>query len=160
MVSWIAALVCVRSILYSTSLVFTRPNKEYHEFFQSVEPQTTYDKQCQWTYNEATGGYAPVANEGRRHLAGYICAAVFRDMSDYVYSWPYHRFSEYDVWVADLELAARNLPPVSKILHVRTAGVHFHLRGEGSSHASFMDRCQSSTRKSMRLAMATCFEIS
>ena len=75
--------------------------------------QSTYDKRCQWTYNETGGGYAPVANEGRRHLAEYVCAATFRDMSDYVYSWPYKRFSEYDVWVADVELAAKNLPPVS-----------------------------------------------
>lgn len=77
--------------------------------------QKMYDEQCQWTYNEDEGGYPPVANEGRHHLAQYVCAATFRDLSDYVYSWPYHRFSEYDVWVADVELAANNLPPVGEL---------------------------------------------
>ena len=78
-----------------------------------IQPQQNYDPQCKWTYDEATGGYPPVANDGRRDLANYVCPSMFRDMSDYVYSWPYAHFSEHDVWVADPLLASQNLPPVS-----------------------------------------------
>jgi hypothetical protein len=73
----------------------------------------TYDPECKWSYDEKLGGYPPVANDGKKDLGAYICPSTFRDLSDFVYSWPYDRFGEDKVWVADQELAVRNLPPVS-----------------------------------------------
>ena len=71
-----------------------------------------YDPECRWTYEEKEGGYPPVANDGRKDIAKYICPSTFRDMADYVYAWPYDRFGESQVYVPDKELALRNLPPV------------------------------------------------
>jgi hypothetical protein len=73
----------------------------------------TYDPECKWLYDEDLGGYPPVANDGRKDVSTYICPSTFRDLSDFVYSWPYDRFGEANVWVADQELAVKNLPPVS-----------------------------------------------
>lgn len=74
-----------------------------------------YHPSCVWTYEREQGGYAPVANDGRHDLAEFICPSMFRDMSDYVYAWPYDHFGEHDVWVGDPALAAQNLPPVCTI---------------------------------------------
>ena len=81
-----------------------------------VSSVNSYHPSCKWIYEEHQGGYEPVANNGRRDLAEFVCPSMFRDISDYVYQWPYEHFGEHRVWVADPELAAQNLPPVGTIV--------------------------------------------
>jgi len=88
----VAALVIILAwatvlLALPSSALFKPANNAAGQNLLHVPPaHATYDDRCKWSYDEADGGYAPVANEGRRHLAGYVCAAMFRDMSDYVYS--------------------------------------------------------------------------
>ena len=84
-----------------------------HELHVHMSQDKKYHPSCKWVYNETKGGYPPIANNGREDLVEYVCPSMFRDMSDYVYQWPYEHFGEHDVWVADPALAAENLPPVS-----------------------------------------------
>lgn len=68
---------------------------------QNEYQSKTYDPECKWAYEEMEGGYPPVANDGRKDLATYICPSTFRDMADYVYAWPYERFGESQVYIPD-----------------------------------------------------------
>jgi hypothetical protein len=70
----------------------------------------SYAGSCKWEYKEP-GGYPSVAFTGE--LGDYVCPTMFRDLSDYVYGWPYKHFGE-DVQVMDSSRIADNLPPVGE----------------------------------------------
>ena len=97
---------------YLSALMLPRQQEQSSRLPYKDYVNKTYDSECTWIYDESLGGYPPVANDGRTDLATYICPSTFRDLSDYVYSWPYSRFAENKIWVADHDLAVRNLPPV------------------------------------------------
>ncbi|CAH1783524.1 unnamed protein product [Owenia fusiformis] len=65
-------------------------------------------KLCTVKYDIAKG-YPPVANSGL--YGDYLCPTMFRDMSDYVFGWPFSHFHEV-VNVPDLSEVLDCLPPV------------------------------------------------
>jgi hypothetical protein len=83
-------------------------------FIQVPANQSTvtksYPPECQWTFNKDGGGYPLVAF--KNSLADYICPSAFRDMSDYVFGWPFSHFGE-EVYVLDKKKVPPHLPPVS-----------------------------------------------
>ncbi|GMH76113.1 hypothetical protein TrST_g9453 [Triparma strigata] len=65
-------------------------------------------------FSPTTGGFPPVAFSSSPLIASFVCASTFRDMCDYVYSWPFEHYSE-KVWSErgiDNAGIAKCLPPV------------------------------------------------
>lgn len=105
-----AAILVVASIFLTLICIHSLVLVQYVSLPLNVK---TYHPSCKWTStSEKHGGYAPVANHERKDLADFVCPSMFRDLSDYVYQWPYAHFGEREVWTADPPLAAQNLPPV------------------------------------------------
>ena len=63
---------------------------------------------CRWPYSQANG-YPTTAFHGA--LSDYLCPSMFRDLSDWVFKWPFSHFKE-KVKTADQDVAAACLPPV------------------------------------------------
>lgn len=90
-----------------------------------------YPEQCKWEYDESKGGYPAVALMGQggegegssMAIREYVCPSMFRDLSDYVYGWPYAHFKE-NIVVYDANAVADHLPPVSKYLVEMITRIH------------------------------------
>ena len=67
------------------------------------------DTNCKWIFQSAGRGYPSVAVP--EAFADYVCPSMFRDMSDYVFSWPYNHFSE-NVSIQSPDSMTELLPPV------------------------------------------------
>lgn len=70
-----------------------------------------YASECKWSFSRDEGGYPLVAFDGE--LGDFVCPSMFRDLSDYVFGWPFSHFGE-DVFVLDRSRIRGNLPPVSQ----------------------------------------------
>mmetsp|Transcript_48498 Transcript_48498/g.97573 ORF Transcript_48498/g.97573 Transcript_48498/m.97573 type:complete len:596 (+) Transcript_48498:53-1840(+) len=64
---------------------------------------------CKVAFDESGGGYPTPSFSGP--LADFVCPSMFRDLSDYVWKWPFSHFKE-SVSTADPGLAAKCLPSV------------------------------------------------
>ena len=98
---------------------------------------------CRWPYNEAGGGYPTPAFSGA--LGDFLCPSMFRDLSDYVFKWPFSHFKE-KVATAPHREAAKCLPPVPIIYAHGGTQVCFHggLRcgtPPTLEHSSFVASC-------------------
>lgn len=71
----------------------------------------SYPEDCRWTFEKEKGGYPLVAFEG--DMGAYVCPSTLRDLSDYVFGWPYSHFGE-NVHVMDNNQVPQHLPPVSR----------------------------------------------
>lgn len=68
------------------------------------------ERDCIWNFNANNGGYPTVDFQGKR--GDYVCPSMFRDLSDYVVSWPFDHFHE-NVRTWNPETVTTILPPVS-----------------------------------------------
>lgn len=91
---------------------------------QVLAPKS-YPDDCRWTFEKEKGGYPLVAFEG--DMGAYVCPSTFRDLSDYVFGWPYSHFGE-NVHVMDNNQVPQHLPPVSRCLMCICRHAHVTIR--------------------------------
>lgn len=63
-----------------------------------------------WRHGQDKGGYPPIPVEA--HIADYPGSATFRDMSELVVTWPFHRWEEHLYMPPKALLNQASLPPV------------------------------------------------
>jgi hypothetical protein len=73
------------------------------------------------TAAQSVCGYPGVAFTGA--LEAFVCPSMFRDLADFVWSFPFGWFNESDIRVAARDVAARCLPPVP-IIYTQTESSH------------------------------------
>ena len=66
-------------------------------------------------------GYPGVAFTGA--LESFVCPSMFRDLADFVWSFPFDHFKESDIRVAARDVAARCLPPIP-VIYTQTESGH------------------------------------
>lgn len=112
---WLQAILCrshptrlsrLASPLHAALVQAGKPEKP------SLPPTSKeYASECKWSFSRDEGGYPLVAFDGE--LGDFVCPSMFRDLSDYVFGWPFSHFGE-DVFVLDRSRIRGNLPPVSQ----------------------------------------------